>query len=97
MKFTLPILPIQTVLPELKDTLDKHRSVVLSAEPGSGKTTIAPLSLLDATWLKGQKIIMLEPRRLAARMAAFSNLKKHNRKSSPQPVNCAKTLRQMIR
>ncbi len=70
MKFTLPILPIQTVLPELKDTLDKHRSVVLSAEPGSGKTTIAPLSLLDATWLKGQKIIMLEPRRLAARMAA---------------------------
>ena len=70
MKFSLPILPIHSVLPELRKGLAEHRSVVLSAEPGSGKTTIAPLALLDEPWLASQKIIILEPRRLAARMAA---------------------------
>jgi ATP-dependent helicase HrpB len=67
---TLPHLPIQTVLPVLHNHLEKHSSVILAAEPGSGKTTIIPLTLLDKNWLKDQKIIMLEPRRLAARMAA---------------------------
>jgi ATP-dependent helicase HrpB len=67
---TLPQLPIQTVLSELHSHLENHSSVILAAEPGSGKTTIVPLTLLDKSWLKGQKIIMLEPRRLAARMAA---------------------------
>ncbi len=70
MSYTLPPLPIQSILQEIKDTLSENRSVVLSAEPGSGKTTIVPLSLLDVPWLQGKKIILLEPRRLAARMAA---------------------------
>src|SRR5690606_8069986 len=47
-----------------------HPSVVLQAPPGAGKTTLVPLALLDARWLAGQKIILLEPRRLAARAAA---------------------------
>lgn len=70
MTYTLPHLPIDTVLQELKNSLGKSQSVVLAAEPGSGKTTIVPLRLLDVPWLTGKKIIMLEPRRLAARMAA---------------------------
>jgi ATP-dependent RNA helicase HrpB len=70
MKFNLPRLPIDTVLPDLKGCLARNQSVILAAEPGSGKTTIVPLTLLEAPWLSGKKIIMLEPRRLAARMAA---------------------------
>ncbi|MCU7914767.1 MAG: ATP-dependent helicase HrpB [Candidatus Thiodiazotropha sp. (ex Gloverina cf. vestifex)] len=63
-------LPIVEVLPELKAALQGSRSVVLSAPPGSGKTTIVPLALLDEQWVSGNKIIVLEPRRLAARAAA---------------------------
>lgn len=70
MEYNLPHLPIHAVLPELQESLVNHRSVVLAAEPGSGKTTIVPLVLLNEPWLAGKKIIMLEPRRLAARMAA---------------------------
>ncbi len=70
MEYDLPRLPIHAVLPELQESLSKHRSVVLAAEPGSGKTTIAPLALVHEAWLGGRKIIILEPRRLAARMAA---------------------------
>jgi len=66
----LPCLPIQAVLPELHSHLAKHPSVILGAEPGSGKTTIVPLTLLDKSWLNNRKIIILEPRRLATRMAA---------------------------
>lgn len=71
MPFTLPHLPIQPILPALKEALTREQSVVLVAEPGSGKTTIVPLALLEEVWLTGEKIIMLEPRRLAARMAAM--------------------------
>ncbi|WP_372833157.1 ATP-dependent helicase HrpB [Pontibacterium sp.] len=63
-------LPINTVLPELKSLLCEHHQLVLEAPPGAGKTTGVPLALLDEVWLSGQKIIMLEPRRLAARAAA---------------------------
>ena len=70
MKFDLPSLPIRPILSELKQNLAAHRSVVLAAEPGSGKTTVAPLALLDEPWLDGRKIVILEPRRLAVRMAA---------------------------
>lgn len=63
-------LPIQEVLPELKLALSSHPNVVLQAPPGAGKTTCVPLALLDTPWLEGQKLIMLEPRRLAARAAA---------------------------
>ncbi len=70
MQFDLPRLPIHTILPELQQRLSCHQSVVLSAEPGSGKTTIVPLALMQEPWLQDKKIIILEPRRLAARMAA---------------------------
>lgn len=65
----LPDLPICACLPELKKALTKS-SAVLAAPPGSGKTTIVPLALLEEPWLTGKKILILEPRRLAARAAA---------------------------
>ncbi len=64
------IFPVDVVLPELKSALDEHGCAVLIAEPGAGKTTRVPLALLDAAWLKTKRIVMLEPRRLAARAAA---------------------------
>ncbi|SDE52961.1 ATP-dependent helicase HrpB [Sporomusa acidovorans] len=63
------ILPINEILPELKNVLNSQNAVLV-APPGSGKTTRIPLALMDEPWLRGQKIIMLEPRRLAARAAA---------------------------
>ena len=63
-------LPINQVIPEVKEKLQQHQSVVLQAPPGSGKTTVLPLALLNEPWLKGKKIIMLEPRRLAVRTSA---------------------------
>ncbi|MHA0856070.1 ATP-dependent helicase HrpB [Paenibacillus sp. CMAA1364] len=63
-------LPIYDVLPQLKESLSHTTSAVLIAEPGAGKTTCVPLALLDEPWLQGKKILMLEPRRLAARSAA---------------------------
>jgi ATP-dependent helicase HrpB len=70
---TLPIensLGIEKILPNLRSAFIDHHNVVLSAEPGAGKTTRVPLALLDEPWLAGKKIVMLEPRRLAARRAA---------------------------
>ena len=69
MPFDFP-LPIDGVLDALKDTLRDNASAVLVAPPGAGKTTRVPLALYKEAWLKGQKILMLEPRRLAARGAA---------------------------
>ena len=66
----MPNLPIESVLPELCRVLAAMRGAVLTAPPGAGKTTRVPLALLDAAWLDGKKLIMLEPRRLAARAAA---------------------------
>ena len=63
-------LPVEDVVPELMNALAGSRCAVLSAPPGAGKTTRVPLAFLDAIWLKGKKILMLEPRRLAARRAA---------------------------
>ncbi|MFA7429178.1 MAG: ATP-dependent helicase HrpB [Rhodospirillaceae bacterium] len=63
-------LPITDVLPALRDALAHGTAAVVQAPPGAGKTTAVPLALLDAPWLAGRKIILLEPRRLAARMAA---------------------------
>lgn len=63
-------LPIRFVLPELKATLSSFSSAVLCAPPGSGKTTVVPLELLEEPWLAGRKILLLEPRRLAATAAA---------------------------
>ncbi len=62
--------PIREVLPELLAKLAAHTRLVLEAPPGAGKTTQVPLALLDAPWLAGRRLLMLEPRRLAARAAA---------------------------
>ncbi|WP_289078346.1 ATP-dependent helicase HrpB [uncultured Thalassospira sp.] len=65
-----PALPIDTVLPDLCAALETGTNAVLQAPPGAGKTTKVPLALRNSGWLGDQKIIMLEPRRLAARAAA---------------------------
>lgn len=67
---TLPPLPIDTALPPLRAALAERGRAVLQAPPGAGKTTRVPLALLDQPWLGGGRIIMLEPRRIAARAAA---------------------------
>ncbi len=63
-------LPVDEALPRLKAVLAERTAAVLVAPPGAGKTTRVPLALLDAAWLGGAKIVMQEPRRLAARAAA---------------------------
>lgn len=63
-------LPIDAVLDDLRAALAAAPGVVLQAPPGAGKTTRVPPALLDSAWLGGRKIIMLEPRRVAARAAA---------------------------
>ncbi|KNY23457.1 ATP-dependent helicase HrpB [Methylobacterium sp. ARG-1] len=65
-----PALPIEAALPGLRSALAARNAAVLVAPPGAGKTTRVPLDLLDAPWLGAKKIILLEPRRLAARAAA---------------------------
>ncbi len=65
------MLPIEPILPAIRDGLAENRSLVLQAPPGAGKTTLVPLALLDAPWLAGRAIVMLEPRRLATRGAAY--------------------------
>ncbi|WP_245707071.1 DEAD/DEAH box helicase [Thiothrix caldifontis] len=66
-----PILPVDAVLNDLKQALRERHEVVLEAPPGAGKTTRVPLALLDEPWLAGNKILMLEPRRIAAKNAAY--------------------------
>lgn len=66
----MPPMPIHEILPSLREMLGAHSAVVLQAPPGAGKTTIVPLSLLDEAWLNKRSILILEPRRLAARAAA---------------------------
>ncbi|XPV69829.1 MAG: ATP-dependent helicase HrpB [Halarcobacter sp.] len=67
-------LPIYSVLDEIKQTLNQNSNLILQAPPGAGKSTVVPISLLKESWLhsddKSKMIIMLEPRRVAARMVA---------------------------
>ena len=65
-----PEFPITALLPDILRTLDSRARLVLEAPPGAGKTTQVPLALLSAGWRDGGKILMLEPRRVAARAAA---------------------------
>lgn len=64
------MFPVEARIGEIDTALAAGRSVVLTAPPGSGKTTCVPPALIDAPWLQGRKIVMLEPRRLAARNCA---------------------------
>lgn len=66
----LPDLPIREILPALGEALAGHTAVVLEAPPGAGKSTVVPLTLLEAPWRQQRKIVLLEPRRLAARAVA---------------------------
>ncbi|HEU5136812.1 MAG TPA: ATP-dependent helicase HrpB [Steroidobacteraceae bacterium] len=63
-------LPIDEILPALREVLTHHRNAVVEAPPGAGKSTVVPIALLDEPWLRGGKIVMLEPRRLATRAVA---------------------------
>lgn len=70
MQMTQDAFPIADLLPEILRSLDGHSRLVLEAPPGAGKTTQVPLALLAAAWRGDRKIVMLEPRRVAARAAA---------------------------
>lgn len=77
MRYAMPVntpkpsaFPIHEILPELLAALSAGNRAVLEAPPGAGKTTQVPLALLDQAWLQGRKIVLLEPRRIAARAAA---------------------------
>ena len=63
-------LPVTEIIPEVKEQLAANNTLIVNAPAGAGKSTLLPLALLDEPWLKGQKILMLEPRRLAARTIA---------------------------
>ncbi|MBD0260600.1 MAG: DEAD/DEAH box helicase, partial [Cytophagales bacterium] len=63
-------LPILEILEDVKDALRRQNTVILQAPPGAGKSTVLPIHLLDEPWLAGRKILMLQPRRLAARAVA---------------------------
>lgn len=70
MTSAAPAFPITPLLPEIRASLAAHPRLVLEAPPGAGKTTQVPLALLGEAWLAGGKVLMLEPRRIAARAAA---------------------------
>ncbi|MET0280557.1 MAG: ATP-dependent helicase HrpB [Steroidobacteraceae bacterium] len=63
-------LPVETVLPQLLECLQRQHNAVLVAPPGAGKSTVVPLALLETPWARGGKLLLLEPRRLAARAVA---------------------------
>ena len=64
-------LPIVDILEDVKARLNEENTLIVHAPPGAGKSTLLPLALLEEAWLKDQKIIMLEPRRLAAKSIAM--------------------------
>ncbi len=64
-------LPITAILDETKQCLSQENTLIVNAPPGAGKSTLLPLALIQEPWLKGKKILMLEPRRLAAKTIAL--------------------------
>ncbi len=63
-------LPVTEIIPEVKLHLAEHNTLIVNAPPGAGKSTLLPLALMNEPWLAGKKILMLEPRRLAAKTIA---------------------------
>lgn len=63
-------LPVAEIIPQVKSHFSQSNSLIIQAPPGAGKSTLLPLALLEEPWLKGKKIIMLEPRRLATKSIA---------------------------
>ena len=60
------IYPIESSLEDIKQALAGNKNLILTAEPGAGKSTVVPLALIKEAWLEGKKIVMLQPRRVAA-------------------------------
>ena len=79
------MLPVAAVLPELLAALEANNCAVLIAPPGAGKTTGVPPALLDAPWRAGRKIVVVEPRRRAARAAAARSPPCWSRMTRPTP------------
>ncbi|MGL4293922.1 MAG: ATP-dependent helicase HrpB, partial [Bacteroidales bacterium] len=63
-------LPVSEVIPQIKSYFKTENTLIVTAPPGAGKSTLLPLSLMDENWLEGRKILILEPRRLAAKSIA---------------------------
>ena len=63
-------LPVKDVIPNIQEELTNASTLILKAPPGAGKSTLVPLALMEEVWLSGKKILMLEPRRLAAKTIA---------------------------
>jgi ATP-dependent helicase HrpB len=63
-------LPVTEIIPQVKEHLTNNNTLIVNAPPGAGKSTLLPLVLIDEPWLEGKKILMLEPRRLAAKTIA---------------------------
>jgi len=82
--------PVLEILPPLKKQLSEKNIVILQAPPGAGKSTVLPLELVNEPWLDGKKMIMLEPRRLAARSVA-------NRMATLKNENAGETIGYRIR
>jgi ATP-dependent helicase HrpB len=64
-------LPAREIISETRSNLQSNNTLIVTAPPGAGKSTLLPLALMEESWLSGQKIVMLEPRRLAAKSIAF--------------------------
>ena len=88
---TTEVLPIgRPLLPDLLETLGSGTRCIFEAAPGAGKTTRVPLALLRAAWLDGKGILMLEPRRMAARNAPGTWLLCLGKRSArPWDIGCA--------
>ncbi|MBD1395765.1 hypothetical protein H9Q13_01190 [Pontibacter sp. JH31] len=63
-------LPVREIIAAVREYIAAQNTLIVNAPPGAGKSTLLPLALLDEAWLSGQKIVMLEPRRLAAKTIA---------------------------
>src|SRR6478735_5249152 len=63
-------LPVREIIPAVQEHLSKSNTLIVNAPPGAGKSTLLPLAIFNEPWLEGKKVLMLEPRRLAAKTIA---------------------------